>query len=154
MAAIHSKVQRAAKFDKINVSDEVKQRSPLAKRAYSDSIKAAQKILRSDEQPAWETDTNTPAELMMQVLKFISVDKNPSANLISVEIIAGDEASVELIEKHIKITIEDGVSTALDIKLLLEDNSQIMALVSVELDGADEAEILVAESSKQLSGAV
>lgn len=89
IAAIKEKVQKGAKYDKKNLADEVRERSPLAKSVVDRTARIMfQQILRTDVaiQPE-DYDTNQQSSLEVGALNFVSKEENPASNLITLSII-------------------------------------------------------------------
>lgn len=89
LASIKEKVQKGAKYDKKNLADEVRERSPLAKSVVDRTSRIMfQKILRTDLaiQPE-DYDTNEQASLEVGDLNFSAKAKNPAGNLTTLSII-------------------------------------------------------------------
>lgn len=156
LAAIKEKVQKGSKFDKKNLADEVRVRSPLAKQVVDRNARNMfQKVLGTDIAiQAEDYDTNQKSSLSLQQFVLTSVAKNPAANLISIEIIAGLAESIEVIDNHIKITIEDTVSDHTSVKALIDGYAPAAALISVAINAGQGATLVTAESTKIFSGAI
>ena len=119
------------KYDKVNISDEVKTRSPLAKKAYDNAVKAYRKILRTQEDVQLETDINVQAELeLATAIKFVAVEKSAAGNLISVEIKSGLAVEVK-VKKFAIIITTDGAADYDALIAAIQANAKASALVSV-----------------------
>jgi copper chaperone CopZ len=86
MAFLRNKVQRASKYDQLNISDDVRNRSPLATKMYAKSLQNYEDIIRTEEQPWSETDINLKASLQIEDLIFTAVANGPDGNLITIRI--------------------------------------------------------------------
>ena len=156
LASLKQKVQKGSKFDKINLADEVRARSPLVKSVVDRTARIMfQQTVGTDIaiQPE-DYDTNQKASLAIQEFVITSVAANPTANLITIEIEAGAAESIEVIDNHIKITTEDAVSNHDSIKALIEASSQASALITVEINSGEGATLVDAQSTQALSGAI
>lgn len=155
LAALKEKFQKAAKFDKINLADEVKSRSPLAKSVVDRNARAMQRIMRTDLTVLPEDfDTNQAAILAIQEFVFTSVAKNPAANLLLLEIVAGAAESIQVVGSKITITTEDAVSDHDSILALIEADSQASSLITVEINAGQGAVLVDAEAMASFSGAL
>lgn len=156
LAALKEKVQKGSKFDKINLADDVKERSPLVKSVVDRTARIFNKqVIGSDVsvQPE-EQDTNQAASLSIQQFVITSKQKNPAANLISVEIESGLAEAIEVIDNHIKITTEDLASDHDSIKALIDGYAPAAALISIAINSGQGASLVDAEDTKFLSGAI
>lgn len=156
IAAFKEKVQKGSDYDKKNLADEVRVRSPLAKQVVDRNARNMfQKVMRTDIaiQPE-DYDTNQSSSLAEQQFVFTSVAKNPLANLITLEIIAGVAESIEVIDNHIKVTINDTVSDHDSVKALIDGYAPAAALISVAINVGQGATIVTAASTKTFSGAI
>ena len=155
LAALKEKFQKAAKFDKINLADEVKSRSPLAKSVVDRNARAMQRIMRTDLTVLPEDmDTNQSSMLAVQEFVFTSVAKNPAANLLLLEIVAGAAESIEVVGSKITITTEDAVSDHDSILALIEADSQASSLITVEINAGEGTTLVDAEAMASFSGAL
>ena len=156
IAALKEKVQKGSKFDKINLADDVKERSPLVTSVVNRNARIFnQQVLRTDVSVLPEDqDINQAATLALQEFIITSVAKNPSANLITIEIEAGLEEDIEVIGNHIVIIIEDEASDHASIKALIESSLTASALITVSINAGQEATIVEAQGSEALSGAI
>lgn len=156
LAAVKDKVQKGSKFDKRNLADNTRERSPLAKQVVDRNARNMfEKVMRTDiaMQPE-DYDTNQQSSLAFQEFVFTSVAKAPAANLISLEIIAGLAESIEVIDNHIKITINDTVSDHDSVKALIDGYAPAAALISAEINAGQGAVVVTAEATKYFSGAI
>ena len=152
ISALKEKILKAHRYDELNLSDEVRTRSPLATRMYDKEVEAFRKIMRTDADVQLETDINMAATLeLADSIKFTSVEKSAAGNLISVKIVAGAALNLSLRKNAITITTEDTVTTYDDIIAAIEADSKISALVAVEaLTNSGDA--AVAASLQYLAG--
>ena len=140
LAGLKEKVQKGANYDKINLADDVKERSPLVKSIVDRNARIYQ--------------TNQAASLSIQDFVFTSVAKNPAANLLTFEIIADSAESIEVVDNHIKVYIEDGVSDHDSIKALIDGDSEASDLITVAINAGQGAVVVTAESVSEFSGAI
>lgn len=84
MSGLREKVQTQAKFDKINVADEV--RGQAASRMLSRIKSQFDKVIRSDIDML-ESDINKQASLEVGALNFLAKAKNTFGNLLTLSII-------------------------------------------------------------------
>jgi len=156
LAGIKAKVQTGSKYDKLNLADDVRARSPLAKQVVDRTARIfIKEALGEDETVAPEDfDTNQKATLAIQELVFTSVEAHPSANKISIEIIADSAESIVVSGKSIKIHIDDGVSDSDAVKALVDGDDQVSAMVTVEVNAGQGATIVTAEAKAKMSGAL
>lgn len=149
-------VQKAAKFDKINVADDVKQRSPLVKSVVDRTARNFyEKVLGLSESPMPEDfDTNQASSLAMQEFVFTSVAKNPAANLLTLKIVASDAESIEVVDNHIIVSIDDTVSDHDSVKALIDGDEQASELITVAINVDEGATVVVAEDTKEFKGAI
>lgn len=156
---IKAKVQSGSKYDKINLADDVKARSPLAKQVVERTARIfVKQTLGEDLTVAPEDfDTNEKASLAVQELVFTSVEANPAANRLSIEIIADTAESIEVAGKNIKIYIDtDSLeeSTHDSVKALVDGDAQASSMVSVAVNAGQGAVIVTAQAKAKLSGAL
>lgn len=156
LAAIKQKVQKGSNFDKINLADDVKERSPLVKSVVNRNARIMfQQLLRTDSTTLPDDyDVNQAATLSAQEFVFTSVSKNPSANLLLLEIIEGAEESIEVEDNKITITTIFGISNHDSIKALIEADSQASSLITVEINVGEGLGLVVAEELSSFSGAL
>ena len=156
LAGLKEKVQKGSKYDKINIADDVKARSPLVKSVVNRTARIfAQQTLGVDLTVLPEDyDVNQKASLAIQQFIITSVAANPAANLISIEIEAGLAEAIEVIDNHIKVTTEDTVSDHTTIKALIDGNAQAAALITVEINSGEDATLVDAQATQYLSGAI
>jgi hypothetical protein len=157
LAGFKQKVQQGSKYDKLNLADDVKARSPLVKSVVDRNARIfIKQVLGEDITVLPEDyDTNQSASLAVQEFVLTSVEKNPAANLILVEIVAGAAESIWVSKsKKISITTDDGVSDHDSIKALIEANSKASALITVEINAGEGATLVDASELASLSGAI
>jgi hypothetical protein len=75
-----------------------------------------------------------------------------AGNSVSVSVIAGAAESVSVVGQHIEITTDAGTSDADSIKTLLESDSDAKALVILEIVDGEDATLIGASASANLSG--
>ena len=155
-----SKVQRGANFDKINLEDEVRVRSPQVKSIVDRTARIYIKQVLGIDETAWprKYDTNQRSRLELQEFSLVSVERNPAANLLSIEILEDDAESIELLDRHIRVHINTTPTEESDhdsVKALIEGNPAVAALISVEInDGEGATEVTASGGVKFFTGAV
>lgn len=156
IAQIKEKVQKGSKYDRINLADEVRARSPLAKQVVDRTARIFVKQVLGEDITVMpeDFDTNQQASLAIQELVFTSVESNPAANLISIEIIADSAEDIFVDGTKIYIYINDGVSDSDSVKALVDADEQASSLVSVEVNAGQGATVVIAEDEQSLSGAI
>jgi hypothetical protein len=156
IAGLKQKVQKGSNYDKTNLSDDVRARSPLVKSIVDRNARIfVQQILGEDIAVMPEDyDTNQKSVLAVQEFVFTSVSANPAANLLLIEIIAGDEESIEVLDNKISITTEDEVSDHDSIKALIDGDSQAASLITVEINSGEGSTLVDAEELASFSGAI
>ena len=149
-------VQSRANFDKINLADDVKERSPLVTSVVARNSRIfVNQVLGEDISVMPEdVDLNRASSLAVQELVFTSVAENPAANLISLEIIADSAESISLSKKHIKIRINNGISNSDSVKALVDGSSRVTSLVSVAVNAGQGLVVVTAEDKDDFSGAL
>lgn len=154
--ATRDKIQRGANFDKINLADDVRERSPLVKSIVDRTARIFYEgVLGMGITPLpQDFDTNQKASLSVQEFVFESVAENPAANLLTMEIIADSDESVEVIDRHIKVYIDDGVSDHDSIKALIDADDEASSLITVAINAGEGATVVVAEDVEEFSGAI
>lgn len=75
-----------------------------------------------------------------------------AGNEISVEVIAGAAEAIVVTNKHIKITTDDGNSTAAAIKTLIDNEGAAKALVVTSIVTGEDATLITAASKASLAG--
>lgn len=156
IASIKEKVQKGSDYDKKNLADEVRVRSPRVKSVVDRNARIMfQKVMRTDiaMQPE-DYDTNQSSSLELQEFVITSVAKNPAANLITIEIIAGAAESIEVVGNHISITQNGVVSSHTSIKALIDGYAPAAALITVAINAGQDAVVVNAEATQTLSGAI
>lgn len=155
MAKLRDDIQRKVKYDKINISDDVR-RSPLTKFMKSRIVDQSVKAKRTEETPHEETDLNIKSELTWSGIKLTSEADGQKANLLSLEIVDGETlgaASVQVKKKrHIKVKIEDGVTTENTVIAALQGDSRVEALVEVSLVGTGTDPVALTEGKLFMDG--
>lgn len=153
---IKEKVQKGAKFDKINLADDVKERSKLATRVVSDNSRIFIKgVLGEDETVQQEDrDLNRKSSASFQEFVFSSVDENPDANKISIRLVADSSESISVKKKAITVNINDGVSDHDSIKALIDGDSRASALIEVAINAGQGAVVVTAEDRTKFTGAL
>ena len=156
LAGLKEKVQKGSKFDKLNLADDVKARSPLVKSVVDRNARIFSKqVMRTDLSVMPEdVDTNQSAMLTIQGLVFTSKAQNPAANLITIEIKAGAAEAINVRKNSIQITTEDGVSDHTLVKALIDGKATAIALVSVEIEAGEDATLVDASPIQPMSGAL
>lgn len=156
IATTKQKVQTGAKFDKINLADDTRERSKLATSVVDrNARKYVEEVLGEDITVMPEDfDTNQSATMAMQEFVFTSVEESPAANLLTLEIIADTAESIEVDENHIKVMIEDGVSTHDSVKALIDGDSTASAMVTVAVNAGEGLTLVTAEDTAEFSGAL
>lgn len=156
LSGTRDKIQRGANFDKINLADEVRERSPLAKSIVDRTARIFYgRVLRINDAPILEDfDTNQKAELSVQEFVFSSIAENPAANLLTLEFIADSSESVEVIDRHIKVYLDDGISDHDSIKALIDGDDEASSLITVEINAGEGATVVTAEDVKEFSEAI
>lgn len=159
LEATRSKIQKGANFDKINLADDVRERSPLVKSIVDRNARIFyNRVLRMNFTPILEDqDTNQKSSAAVQEFVFSSVAENPAANLITLEIISGSAEAIEVIDNHIKITIDEDMGEESDhdsVKALIDGDAQASSLITVEINSGEGATLVTAEDVVQFSGAI
>lgn len=156
LAGLKHKVQKGSNYDKINLADDVKERSPLVKSVVNRNARIfIKQVLGGDLTVLPEDyDVNQASSLAVQEFGFTSVAKNPAANLLLLEIIAGAAESIEVEGNKISVTTDDGVSDHDSIKALIEADSQASALITVVINAGQGAVLVDAEDLASFSGAI
>lgn len=159
LVGLKAGVQNRANFDKRNRADEVRERSPLVKSVVNRTARVfINETLGEDLAVLPEDyDVNQPATLSVQQFVFTSVAKNPSANLITMEIIAGSAEAIEVVDNHIKITIDTDVTEESDhdsVKALIDGDAEASSLITVAINAGQGATLVTAESVLEFSGAI
>jgi len=156
IAGLKEKVQKGANYDKINLADDVRERSPLAKSIVDRTARIYQKaVLGEDVTVKLEDyDTNQAASLAVQEFVFTSVAKNPAANLLTLEIIADLNEFVEVVDNHIKVYTIDTVSDHDSVKALIDGDEQASELITVAINAGEGATLVTAEDTSEFKGAI
>lgn len=156
LAGLKQKVQKGAKFDKINLADDVRARSPLAKQVVDRTARIFVKQVLGEDVTVMpeDFDTNQASSLAIQELVFTSVAKNPAANLLTLEIIADSAEMVEVIDNHIMVYIDDGVSDSDSVKALVDADEEASSLVTVAVNAGEGATIVEEAEAQSFSGAL
>lgn len=150
------KIQKGAQFDRINLADEVRERSPLASSIVDRTARIFyEKVLGLQYAALPEDyDTNQKASASAQEFVFESVAENPTANLLTLEIIADSAESVEIIDNHIKVYINDTVSDHDSVKALIDGDDQASSLITVSINAGEGLTVVTAEEPIEFSGAL
>lgn len=156
IAGLKEKVQKGAKYDKLNLADEVRARSPLVKQVVDRNARIYQKAVLGEDVTVHlsDYDTNQKSSLAVQEFVFSSVAENPAANLLTLEIIADSAESIEVVDNHIKVYIDDTVSDHDSVKALIEGDAEASALITVAINAGQGEEIVTAEDVSEFSGAI
>ena len=156
IAGLKEKVQKGAKYDRINLADDVRQRSPLVKQIVDRTARIFYKQTLGDQVTPLpdEFDTNQAATLAIQEFVLTSVAKNPAANLLTLEIIADSAESIEVVDNHIKVYIDDGVSDHDSVKALIDGDDEASSLITVAINAGEGATIVTAEDVSEFTGAI
>lgn len=156
IAGLKEKVQKGANYDKINLADDVRQRSPLVKSIVDRNARIYQKAVLGEAVTVKleEFDTNQPSSLSIQEFVFTSVAENPAANLLTMEIVASDAESVEVVDNHIIVSIDDTVSDHDSIKTLIDADEQASELITVAINAGEGATLVTAEDISEFKGAI
>lgn len=161
IAGVKEVVQKGANYDKINIADDIRERSPLAKQVVDRNARIFHKAVLGDEVTPLpeELDTNQPATLAVQEFVFTSVAENPAANLLTLEMVAGSVEAIEVIDNHIKITLDTDagdvtVSDHDSIKALIDGDSEASALITVAINAGQGATAVTVEDVKEFRGAI
>ena len=161
IAESRAQVQQGANYDKRNIADDVKERSPLVKQIVRRTARIFYKqVLGGEITPLLEDyDTNQKSTLALQEFVFSSVSENPAANLLSLEMIAGSVESIEVIDNHIKITLDtDAVDITVSdhdsIKALIDGDSEASSLITVAINAGQGAVAVVVAEPVDFSGAI
>jgi len=159
IAALKEKVQKGANYDKINLADDVRERSPLAKSVVDRNARNYQKIVLGEDVTVKleEYDTNQPSTLAIQEFVFTSVAENPAANLLTLEILEGSEEEIEVIDNHIKITIDTDLGEESDhdsVKALIDGDAEASELITVAINSGEGATLVAAEDVSEFRGAI
>ena len=151
-----AKVQQGSSYDKRNIADDVKERSPLVKQVVRRTARIFYKQTLGDEiTPLPEKyDTNQKSTLSLQEFVLSSVSENPAANLLSLEIIADSAESIEVIDNHIKVSINDGVSDHDSVKALIDGHDEVSSLITVAINAGQGATLVIAADPADFSGAL
>lgn len=150
MAFVKSKVQRAAKHDEINISDKIKQPS-LKTYLKNAVINPLIKIVKGETSTVNKIDLDMSAAKEVQNLLLVAKRNGQNSNLISVEIKDAGATSVEVINQHIVINIDEGVTDFDAVVAAIEANPHASRLVAVTLTG-DGEDLVTAAASQTLSG--
>lgn len=159
LAALKEKIQKGSNYDKINLADEVRSRSPLAKQVVDRNARNMfQNVMRTDLAVQSEDyDTNQSASLAIQEFVLTSVAANPAANLITLEIVEGSAEAIEVTDNHIKITIDVDETEESDhdsVKALIDGDAQAAALITVAINSGEGATLVTAQALSSFSGAI
>tara|TARA_R100001086_G_scaffold242322_1_gene169938 strand:+ start:6968 stop:7474 length:507 start_codon:yes stop_codon:yes gene_type:complete len=159
IAGLKEKVQNGAKYDKINLADDVRARSPLAKSVVDRTARTYQRATLGEDVTVMleEFDTNQPATLSIQEFVFTSVAENPAANLLTLEIIEGSEEAIEVTDNHIQITIDTDLGEESDhdsVKALIDGDAEASELITVEINAGEGATLVTAQESSEFRGAI
>ena len=156
MAGIKELVQKGSNYDKINIADDIKERSPLVKNVVARNSRIfVNQVLGEDiSMMPEEVDLNKQATLAIQDLVFTSVAANPAANLITIVVLSDAAEAIVVEDNHIEITIEAAVSDMDAIKALVDGDSQAAALVTVAVGAGQGAVVVIAEAIQDMSGAI
>jgi hypothetical protein len=152
LSKVRAKVARSAKYDKLNLSDDTRTRSPLATQTYKKNIDNMVKVLRTDVDSVLKTDINLAASLEVQEFVFKAKDLSRAGNNLYIQFLDEGLEAVKVVDNVILISFEDGVTTHDDVKLLIE-TSLADSLVSVEVNAGEELSLVTATESLRLSGA-
>lgn len=156
LASLKQKVQHGSKYDELNLADKVRERSPLVKSVVNRTARIMFQQTIGTEiaiQPEYY-DTDQKASLAIQEFVITSVAANPTANLITIEIVAGAAEEISVIDNHITITTEDEVSDHDSILALIESSSQASALITAEINAGEGTTLVDAQATQTLSGAI
>jgi hypothetical protein len=126
IANIKNKVQKAAHYDKKNLSDEV--RGVVASKFTSRIEKEVFKVLGTENAPT-KLDSNHTSSLVIAQSTFTSKAENSLTNLLTLSIIIGaSTAKVVVNDSDIKVYCLAGATNS-DVKALI-DASSAQALIS------------------------
>lgn len=153
ISTLKAKMLQNHKYDKVNISDEVRVRSPLAKKLFDKEVEALRKVLRTQEDVVMETDINTQARLALQQFVFLADAKNTSGNLISVELIDNAGTTIKVKDFAIKINFDSATEDHAAIKVRIDASAQASALISVTVNAGQDATAVAASAPKFLIGA-
>lgn len=155
IAGTKEKVQSAAKHDRLNLADDIRERSGLAKQVVVDRSQVLAEALGSEisVQPE-DSDVNHSSSLSFQDFVLTSVAENPAANLISLVITSDTAESISVKKKHISIVINGGISTHDSIKALIEGSSRASALITVAINAGQGLVVVTAEDQAEFTGAL
>lgn len=150
MSSLKEKILEDHSYDKTNISDNIRARSPLAKNLYSKSVDMYRKILRTQEDVQLETDINVQAKLVSGGLTFLAKEKGAAGNLVTVIIKNG---AVDTVVDKFTITITANTSTATnaDIAAQINAKAQAVALIGVSVEAGTELTV-VSTVNKSLTG--
>jgi len=155
MAKLRDDIQRKVKFDKINISDDLRG-TDLTKYIKSRIVDQGIKAKRTSEAPAQETDLNIKSELTFSGIKMVSEDDGQNANLITFEIVDGETAGAASVQvkkkRHIKLKIESGVTDIDTAIAALQADSRVEALVEISLVGTGTDPVTLTEGKTFMDG--
>ena len=150
MAFVKDKVQRAAKHDKLNIADKIRQ--PDLKTYLKNAvINPLIKLIKGETTTVNKVDLDMNASREEQNLLIVAKRNGQNSNLISYEIKDSGDTSVEVVKQHIIINIEDGVTDFDAVVAAIEANPHASRLVSVALTG-DGEDLVLEAPSKTLTG--
>jgi hypothetical protein len=150
MAFVKDKVQRAAKHDKVNIADKIRQ--PDLKTYLKNAVvNPLIKLVKGETSTVNKVDLDMNASREEQNLLLVAKRNGQNSNLISYEVKDVGETSVEVVNQHIIIKIEDGVTDFDAVVAAIEANPHASRLVSVALTGAG-TDLVVQAPSKTLNG--
>jgi len=138
MSKVREGIARRSFYDKVNISDDVRDNSPLAKKLYAKEVEAYRSIIRTDEDTILETDINVAALAQIGNLVITAVENGAAGNLISIEILDGATAGSETVfveDRNIVIGIEEGISDYDAIIAAIVASDEASALITPSLDG-------------------
>jgi hypothetical protein len=150
LAFTKDKVQRAAKFDKINVSYKLRQPS-LKTYLKNAVVNQLIKIVKGETSSITQTDLDMSAAMVEQNIMLVAKRNGQNSNLISFQIIEDGDVSVEVIDQHIVIKIEEGVTDFDAVVAAIEANAHASRLVSVILTG-DGEDLVALSQTKTITG--
>ena len=150
MAFVKSKVQRAAKHDEINISDKIRQPS-LKSYLKNAVINPLIKIIKGETSTVNKIDLDMSAAKEEQNLLLVAKRNGQNSNLVSFEIKDEGATLVEVINQHIIISIDAGITNFNAVVAAIEANPHASRLVSASLTGAG-LDLVATATSQTLSG--
>ena len=137
LAFVKDRIQRLSKYRKINVSPRV--RRPATAKYFKDAVlDPIIKVIKAEVSSIAKVRIDRPAELAEQNLLLTSKRTGQNANLLSMTMLdtkSDGSADVRVIDQHIIVEIQAGVTDFDTIVAAFSANSTASRIVEVELSG-------------------